>query len=335
MAVGYAQTILGDTPASYWRLGDLVSNSSAADVAGTITGTYNGQISRGMPGAVQGDNDSCVFFRNGYVDAGNHYAFTGTSAFSCEAWVQLQQLPPSGFVACIAGYFFVASGNQGWRFSVGAAGNIYFERYLNSAADQVTTANNTMPLGQWTHVAVTYDSANMKLYINGSLVGTTASTRSIATGTAAFQIAHDVPGDQFVGMIDEVAVYSRALTATQVQNHYNSANFLTNAPTYLAAISGGSQVAQSGQINQSLGLHALSIHNTGSMLVGVAGSSASPGATWTLAGQWLDQPFTLPATAAPSTGSKWRWAASGRARTSPRPCRPTAPGSRPAPRWRP
>jgi hypothetical protein len=296
MAVGYAQVVLADSPASYWRLGDLIAGSSAADAgSGAVIGTYSGQLSRGMPGAVQGDNDSCVAFLNGYVDMGNHYAYTGTSAFSCEAWIQLQKLPPSGFVACIAGYFFASGGNQGWRFSVGAAGNIYFERYLNSVADQVTTANNYMPLGQWTHVVATYDGTNMKLYVNGSLIGTTASSRSIAAGTGtSFQIAHDDPGDQFVGMIDEVAIYNAALTSTQVANHYNSANFLVNAPTYLAAISGGTQVAQSGQINQSLGLHTLTVHNTGTLQVGIAGASASPGTTWTLSGQWLDQPFTMP-----------------------------------------
>lgn len=297
MAVGYAQVILGDTPASYWRLGDLVAGSSAADSAGTVTGTYSGSVSRGMPGAVQGDQDSCAFFLNGHVDMGNSYAFTGTAAFSCEAWVQLQQLPPGASNATIAGYFFSdANGGEGWGLSVLNNGSIAFYRYLSNTGDQVGTAANAMPLGQWTHVVATYNGATMYLYVNGVSVGSIASTRSITAGTSvSFQIAHDNNGDGLTGMVDEVAVYNYALSATQVQNHYNAATFITNAPTFLAAKSDGSQVAQAGQINQYLGMHSLTVHNTGTLEVGIQGLNATPGTTWSLATQWLDQPFTLPA----------------------------------------
>lgn len=297
MAVGYAQVVLGDGPSSYWRLGDLVAGSSAADSAGTVTGTYSGQLSRGMPGAVMGDQDSCCFFLNGHVDMGNSYAFTGTAAFSIEAWVQLQALPAGGSISTVAGYFFNdANGSEGWGLSVQNNGGIEFYRYLSNAGDTVATAANTMPIGQWTHIVGTYDGATMTLYVNGASVGSLASTKSISAGTSVtFQLAHDNTGSQLTGMVDEVAVYTKALSASSVQAHYNAAHFLTNAPTYLAAKSDGTQVAQAGQINQSLGLHALSVINTGTLQVGTQGASASPGPVWSLASYWLDQPFTLPA----------------------------------------
>lgn len=298
MAVGYAQVVLGDTPASYWRLGDLVNGSSAADSgSGAIAGTYSGQLSRGMPGAVMGDQDSCVFFLNGHVDMGNSYAFTGTAAFSIEAWVQLQQLPSGGSISTVAGYFFNdGNGSEGWGISIENNGGIEFFRFVSNAGDVVSTAANSMPIGQWVHMVATYDGATMTLYINGVSAGSAASTRSITAGSSvSFQIAHDNTGSQLVGMVDECAVYNYALTATQVANHYNAAYFLTNAPTYLAAKSDGSQVAQAGQINQYLGLHSLTVHNTGTLQVGTQGLNATPGTTWSLATQWLDQPFTLPA----------------------------------------
>lgn len=294
MAVGYAQVVLGDSPSSYWRLGDLVAGSSAADSAGSVTGTYSGQISRGMPGAVQGDQDSCAFFLNGKVDMGNSYAFTGTSAFSIEAWTQVQALPSSGG-ATIAGYHFNDSnGLEGWAIQVGNGdGSVKFFRYASGTADTVTTATNYVPLGGWLHVVGTFNGATMSLYINGALIGTVASTRNIAAGTSVtFQIAGDNNGGHLTAMVDEVAVYPVALTASQVSTHYSAATFLANAPVYTPATAGG--VASAGQVNQSLGLHALTLHNTGTKIVGTTGATAIPGTTWTLAGQYLDQPFVLP-----------------------------------------
>ena len=293
MAVGYAEVILADTPQSYWRLGDLVAGSSAADAKGTVTGTYSGQFQRGMPGAVQGDNDSCVFFRSGYVDMGVVYPMSGTQAFSIEAWVQLQ-LMPGGVESIIGNYYQNGSGFQGYGMAINQNGFIECWRALNGTFTTAGTANNVMPLGQWTHIVGTYDGTNVKLYVNGTLMQTTASSLAIAATGSNFRIASDNIGNNLPAMVDEAAVYNYALTQTQVQTHYNSASFLANAPTYLAAISGGTQVASSGQINQSLGLHTLTVHNTGLCYVGSQGSSATPGTTWTLSGQWLDQPFTLP-----------------------------------------
>jgi hypothetical protein len=297
MAVGYAQVIKGDTPASYWRLGELTTGSSAADAVGTVTGTYNGGSILGVPGAVQGDNDTCVYFNGtGYVGMGNTYIMGGTSAFSIEAWVQLQAFG-SNLVAFIAGnYWSNGSGDQGWGLSIQNNGLIEFFRILNGTYQGPSTAVNTMPLGQWVHLVGTYDGATMTLYMNGQSVGSAASTQSVSTTGNGFRIASNNGGsNMWNGMIDEVAVYNYALTAAKVLAHYQAARFTSNAPTYLAAISGGTQVAQSGQINQSLGLHAQSIINTGALQVGLAGASASPGTTWSLNGQWLDQPFTMPA----------------------------------------
>ncbi|MBT8160978.1 MULTISPECIES: LamG domain-containing protein [Arthrobacter] len=292
MAVGYAQVILRDAPASYWRLGDLLSNSSATDTAGTVTGTYSGSISRGMPGAVMGDQDSCTFFLNGYVDMGNQYIMGGTAAWTVEAWVQIQKFNGVGTIA--GNYYNGGGGFQGWGLSVSGSGSIEAFRALNGTFNTASTANWAMPLGQWTYCAATYDGTNITLYVNGAQVAQVASSLSVSSAGSVFRIANDGIGLPIQAMVDEVAVYTHALTATQILNHYNAASFLTNAPTYLAAKSDGTQVAQAGQINQSLGMHALTMHNTGTLQVGATGS-ATPGTTWSLATQWLDQPFTLPA----------------------------------------
>ena len=78
------------------------------------------------------------------------------------------------------------------------------------------TAN---PLNTWTHVALTYDGATLRLYVNGSQAATRAATGAIQTTTNPLWIGGNQPyGEYFQGLIDEARVYNRALTQTEIQN---------------------------------------------------------------------------------------------------------------------
>ena len=75
-----------------------------------------------------------------------------------------------------------------------------------------------MPTNTWVHLAVTYDGAAVRLYVNGTQVSSVAKTGSILTSTSPLTIGSDpFYGQYFRGMIDEVRVYNIALTATQIQ----------------------------------------------------------------------------------------------------------------------
>ena len=79
------------------------------------------------------------------------------------------------------------------------------------------------PLNTWTHVAVTYDLATLRLYVNGSQVATHAATGSIQTTTNPLWIGGNTPyGEYFQGQIDEARVYNRALPQAEIQNDMNN-----------------------------------------------------------------------------------------------------------------
>ncbi|MDP3003930.1 MAG: LamG-like jellyroll fold domain-containing protein, partial [Candidatus Azambacteria bacterium] len=80
-------------------------------------------------------------------------------------------------------------------------------------------------LNTWYHVVGVYDGSEMKLYVNGVLKGSLATSGSIATNNSPLRI-----GKQFwwstiysywSGRIDEVKIYNRALNAMEVLEHYN------------------------------------------------------------------------------------------------------------------
>src|SRR5215471_5391206 len=85
-----------------------------------------------------------------------------------------------------------------------------------SYADAFGTA--ALTANSWSYLTETYDGATLRLYVNGTQVASTAHTGAIATSTSPLQIGGDsLYGQNFAGLIDEVRVYSVALTAAQVQ----------------------------------------------------------------------------------------------------------------------
>ena len=87
------------------------------------------------------------------------------------------------------------------------------------------TSNSTTPLNTWTHVAITYDGATLRHYINGVLDRTTTVTCSV-TNTSSQPIRIGVNGgDTEVanGTVDDVRIYNRPLSITEIQSNMGTA----------------------------------------------------------------------------------------------------------------
>ena len=85
-----------------------------------------------------------------------------------------------------------------------------------SYADAFGTA--ALTANTWSYLTETYDGSTLRLYVNGTLVASTAHTGAISTSTNPLQIGGDsLYGQNFAGLIDEVRVYNVALTAAQIQ----------------------------------------------------------------------------------------------------------------------
>ena len=93
-----------------------------------------------------------------------------------------------------------------------------------------TTSTNSVLANQWTHFAATYDGSALRMYLNGVCEDQVAYNQGIFPGTEALAIgaagAH--AGGQvlspFAGLIDEPAVYNRALSASEIAAIYNASS---------------------------------------------------------------------------------------------------------------
>ena len=92
-----------------------------------------------------------------------------------------------------------------------------------SGAYQFAQGGSTLTTNAWVHLAVTYDGATERLYVNGNLVASKAQAGSMQVSAGALRIGgNSIWGEYFQGRIDEVRLYNRALTPTEIQNNMNA-----------------------------------------------------------------------------------------------------------------
>ncbi|NOR79744.1 MAG: PKD domain-containing protein, partial [Methyloprofundus sp.] len=98
--------------------------------------------------------------------------------------------------------------------------------YINLKGKDINVRGNqgALPLNTWTHLVLTYDATFMRLYENGIEVGVKEVSGDIVTSSQLLMIGGNlVWGEYFTGLIDEVRIYNRALTATEVNNNLAAA----------------------------------------------------------------------------------------------------------------
>ena len=98
---------------------------------------------------------------------------------------------------------FINAGTDGFKYKA--------EAISYTAGATVESAIDT----DWNHVVVTYDKSKLRLYINEVLIDSSVFTQAINTNSFSL-----VTGDDLNGTVDEVAVYSRILSATEISDHY-------------------------------------------------------------------------------------------------------------------
>ncbi|HMF96645.1 MAG TPA: LamG-like jellyroll fold domain-containing protein [Vicinamibacterales bacterium] len=135
-----------------------------------------------------------------------------TTGMTLEAWVR--PTSGSGWRSAI---LKEAPGGLGWSLYTANNGSRPVG-YAHVNADVPVTGTAAVPLNAWTHLALTFDGAALRLYVNGTLVSTTELNGAMVTTTGALRIGgNSVWGEYFKGMIDEVRIYSRALAPAEIQ----------------------------------------------------------------------------------------------------------------------
>lgn len=197
-------------------------NFDSDDAAGLLvldsSGNANHGQLRGARWVPQGDGHALRFSGDDqYVDMGSPEALNITGPVTLEAWVHPERIPDAE--PGILGKSFGSYGLTWYK-----DGSCYW--YVGSGGNK---CHAPVATGAWFHLVGTFDGAALSLYVNGALADTAKSEFDAIPPDTTFQIGRirantgsDAPTAGFPGLVDDVRVYSRALAAGEVLDHYNA-----------------------------------------------------------------------------------------------------------------
>jgi hypothetical protein len=198
------------TPTAYFPF-----DSSIVDQCNAITLTRTGSVP-----FVVGKYGQAVSFSNAQGSLSSNYlssTYALPSTFTASMWFQTPTPSPS-----VASTIFYTNSNPtyvlGGAVIYFAGGNLYcaYSSVANNGTGYAISANT------WYHVAITYNSGSLTLYVNGvqsgSVVTGTNSKNGFTLGGSA-----DNPGTTyypFTGYLDDLRIFSNVLTSTDISNIY-------------------------------------------------------------------------------------------------------------------
>ena len=146
-----------------------------------------------------------------YVNVPNSASLNITGPITLEAWIKTNSNVTQQGIIERYNWSTVDDGGYGLRLS--SSGKLQFFTQRNSSAYDILTGSTTVTTGVWHHVAGVFDGTQMRIYLNGVLDGSKASTLAPAAGTVSLKIGargNDV-AYTFNGLIDEARVTAAAL----------------------------------------------------------------------------------------------------------------------------
>ena len=186
--------------------GTAVNDASGRGHNGTLSGATRSTSGRfGSALSFDGVND--------WVTVPDHNELDLTTGVTMSAWVNptalgsvyrtvLMKEQPGGLI-----YTLYAGDGTGKP-----SGHVF------TTSEQRATGPTNTPVNAWTHLASTYDGTTLRTYVNGTQVASRALTGLLRTSTGVLRIGGtSVWPEWFAGRIDEVRLYSRALTPTEIQ----------------------------------------------------------------------------------------------------------------------
>jgi hypothetical protein len=213
---------------NYWRLGD--STSTLTDSKGDASGTYQSGTNQVLPsfgqfGALQPDDpNSAVSFSS------SQWASTVSRSlaanFSAELWFKSTSMV--GPSACVwdsvpSMLRTTAFGPNKFEFGISLCNGRVVAGTTDSKATASLNASTVGSDNSWHHVVFTRSNTGpITLYLDGALAGSNSSgpTRDDPEKSNFFIAGIATTTNNFVGTLDEIAVYSGVLTLSQVQSHF-------------------------------------------------------------------------------------------------------------------
>jgi len=193
--------------------GTTLNDVSGNNNHGTIHGgavTTTGRINEGL--SFDGIDD--------YVDLGNPSSLQITGGLTISAWFRWETADNDYLVTKIGG-----ANDRGYDLSFNTAPARIEFRISSDGSNLFSTGNQDISIGQTYHVVGVFNPSNyVRLYIDGALAqeNTAGIPSGIFNSNADLNLGrHPSQAARFDGMLDDVRIYSRALSAAEILELYS------------------------------------------------------------------------------------------------------------------
>ncbi|HLX59194.1 MAG TPA: LamG domain-containing protein [Ktedonobacteraceae bacterium] len=217
----YRSAVLADNPFVYYRL-DESGGTTATDSSGNgHNGTYTNNAHLSQSGATS-DGDTAISGSGRTMQCKVCKGLpTGAGVFSIELWFKTTATPSSPYGSTLISWG-TESTNKMVALKIFSSTQLKLASWSSAYYFTVPQGANTLD-GNWHYLVATFDGTNGTLYYDGQSLGSQTVSFNIVLNSAGLVLGSQTGGtndNPYNGYTDEVAVYKKVLSATQIQTHY-------------------------------------------------------------------------------------------------------------------
>jgi hypothetical protein len=102
--------------------------------------------------------------------------------------------------------------------------------YFTFGTETNKASTSALSIATWYHIVATWNTSRKEIFVNGVSVGANETDETMTAGGTNFRVGTDFNNvSNFDGIIDELGIWSRVLTQTEITNLYNSGTPLAYA----------------------------------------------------------------------------------------------------------
>ena len=169
-------------------------------------------------------NGAYYFDGSSYIDAPNSSAlYAICRTVSVSAWIKPEAwYPGDGYISFDKWLSVLNKGYNDRQFGIQIESD-YGTKWLFSDNACIGSVSQLPTLDTWSHVVITDDGVIMTAWLNGQSIGTASSSGYLPQTTESLYIGMDRPAglEYFIGAMDDIRIYNRALSAAEVKALYD------------------------------------------------------------------------------------------------------------------
>ncbi len=212
---GMVQADLNDGLVAYYPFNENANDESGNGNDGTVNGATLTADRNGNAGRAYSFNG-----QNSYITVPHDSSLISTDEITLSAWIKSSDMTKNDQD--------IISKTESGSFSLAlnetdgiTESKLAFLLYVNNDYQFVYSSAHVN--NQWYHVVGIYDATEMKIYVDGTLEGTLPISGPIKNNTSPLILGNESGqlNEPFDGTIDDIRIYNRALSESEIQQLYN------------------------------------------------------------------------------------------------------------------